>query len=198
MFLHVSVILFTGGGWSALLHAGIPPRPEAGTSPGTRPPRSRQPPPQEQRQASPPGTGTPPPHSAQCMLGDTDNKREVRILLECSLVQLVSSCNTKTIQVLTVPNFVFSDRKHLFQLEIKFMMMTSPRGKKQSTQPEHLSNNAFSHCSLCVGFFLRRQDHTGRETLNITKSLFIHLLGVWDVEYLEYRLKSSRHREELE
>ena len=37
----------------------------------------------------PPGTrGRPPP--AQCMLGDTGNKRAVRILLECNLVYLNS------------------------------------------------------------------------------------------------------------
>ena len=49
MFLHLSVILFTGG-VSASVHAGI---------------------------------HNPPP---QCMLGDTGNKRAVRILLECILV----------------------------------------------------------------------------------------------------------------
>ena len=64
MFLHVSVILFTGG--SASVHAGIH-RPWDET-----PPRSRPPP------------GPDPPE--QCMLGDTGNKRSVRILLECILV----------------------------------------------------------------------------------------------------------------
>ena len=49
-----------------------PPRPEASTLPGTR---GRYPP--------IPEAGTPP---AQCMLGDTGNKRAVRILLECNLV----------------------------------------------------------------------------------------------------------------
>ena len=37
MFLHVSVILSTGGGWSASVHAGIPP-------PDQAPPRTRHPP----------------------------------------------------------------------------------------------------------------------------------------------------------
>ena len=48
------------------VHAGIPP------------PQSKQ----------PPGAGTPPPGAApaQCMLGDTANKRAVCILLECNLV----------------------------------------------------------------------------------------------------------------
>ena len=58
------------GGGSATLHAGMHP------------------PPRDQRQAPPPPmgpeAGTPPP--AQCMLGDTGNKRAVRILMECNLV----------------------------------------------------------------------------------------------------------------
>ena len=50
------------GEWSAPLHAGIHPRPPPpGPEAGTHPPRSRQPP-------SP---------TAQCMLGDTGNKRAV-------------------------------------------------------------------------------------------------------------------------
>ena len=61
MFLHVSVILFTGGGVSASVHVGI-----------HTPPRNRPPP------------GADPPE--QCMLGDTGNKRAVRILLQCILV----------------------------------------------------------------------------------------------------------------
>ena len=65
MFLHVFVILFTGGrGVSGSVHAGI------------HPPRSRQ----------PPGADTRPP--VQRMLGDTGNKRAVRILLQCILVKI--------------------------------------------------------------------------------------------------------------
>ena len=40
--------------------------------------------------------GTPPsrhPPPAQCMLGDTGNKRAIRILLECNLVQIIFSKN---------------------------------------------------------------------------------------------------------
>ena len=66
MFLHVAVILSTGGG-SASVHAGIPPPPGADT-PRRHPPRA----------------DTPPPE--QCMLGDTVNERAVCILLECNLV----------------------------------------------------------------------------------------------------------------
>ena len=62
----MSRILFTGrGGESASVHAGIPPE--------QTPPRTRHPPEQ-----------TPP---AQCMPGDTVNKRAVCILLECNLVR---------------------------------------------------------------------------------------------------------------
>ena len=61
----------SGGGGSAAFHAGMhPPGPEAGI---------------------PPGEQTPPP-PAQCMLGNTDNKRAVRILLESSLVSIYILC----------------------------------------------------------------------------------------------------------
>ena len=43
-------------------------------------------PPPDQRQALPPPAGPDNPHPPQCMLGDTGNKRAVRILLECNLV----------------------------------------------------------------------------------------------------------------
>ena len=78
MFLHVSVILLTGG-VSASVHAGIhhppweqTPTPGADTSPG----------------ANTPGADTPLEEIPleQCMLGDRGNKRAVRILLECILV----------------------------------------------------------------------------------------------------------------
>ena len=104
LFLHVSVILFTGG--SALLHAGIHPlgtrgrhpppqtrgrHPQSRHPPGTShptqdqgaPPRSRHPPDQ-----APPGTRKPPPPQVHCMLGDMGNKRAVCILLECNLVSV--------------------------------------------------------------------------------------------------------------
>ena len=93
---------------SATLHAGIhplptrdqkqaPPLPLRGDTPPPDQrqarPRSRHPIPQDQRQAPlrsrpPPRTRGRHPHSppAQCMLGDTGNKRVVRILLECNLV----------------------------------------------------------------------------------------------------------------
>ena len=66
IFLHLSVILFTGGG-SASVHAGIPPGPDppSGTPPSTPP------------------SGTPSPESRP---RHTVNERPVRILLECILV----------------------------------------------------------------------------------------------------------------
>ena len=63
IFLHLFVILFTGG--SASVHDGIPPPDQAPS--GTRPPQDQ----------APPGTE----HA-----GDTVNARAVRILLECNLV----------------------------------------------------------------------------------------------------------------
>ena len=82
MFLHVSVILFTGG--SAPLHAGIhthPPSDQRQAPPGTRPPRSRPP-----RANSPPGPdpqeqthlprSRPPPPSRHPPGADTSHPRE--------------------------------------------------------------------------------------------------------------------------
>ena len=66
IFLHLFVILFTGGGGSASVHAGILP-------PGTRPPLE---------QTHPSGTRPPPGTRLQ----HTVYERPVRILLECILV----------------------------------------------------------------------------------------------------------------
>ena len=71
---------FCSQGGSASVHAGIPRPPRADT------PRSGQPP---RGVDTPSGADTPPtrqPPPAQCMLGDTVNKRAVCILLECNLV----------------------------------------------------------------------------------------------------------------
>ena len=102
MFLHVCVILFTGG---VCLSACWDTTPQ-----DQDPPRSR--PPQDQaspllRSRHPPGPGTPP---EQSILGDTVNERAVRILLECNLVpsvcdiQLSYFCNkvSQTEQVIHV------------------------------------------------------------------------------------------------
>ena len=87
MFLHLSVILCTGG--SASVHAGMPP-PGAGTPPqehahpGTRHlPRTRHTP---QEQAPTPGLGTPPPPEERRLL-----LRMVHILLECILLLCVNT-----------------------------------------------------------------------------------------------------------
>ena len=75
----LSVILFTGGGGvSASVHAGI--HPPWHTPPRTDTPWANTP----LGVDTPPGSKHPPP--AQCMLGNTANKRAVRILLECILV----------------------------------------------------------------------------------------------------------------
>ena len=112
IFLHLFVILFTGGGrpqcmLGCPLGPGRHPLDHAppgtmhppdqvdtllgpGRPPGTmHPPRTMHPPgpgrpPQEQ--ADPPGPGRHPP--AQSMLGNTVNAWVVRILLECNLVSL--------------------------------------------------------------------------------------------------------------
>ena len=63
------------------------PPPEADPPESRHPPGSRHTSPQEAdppQEAEPPGSRHPPP--AQCMLGDTVNKRAVCILLECNLV----------------------------------------------------------------------------------------------------------------
>ena len=83
-YTYLSVILFTGGGGSASVHARIADPQEQTLPPGAdTPPRSRHPP-QEQNPlgADPPGADTSPQGAdtppAQCMLGDTANKRAVR------------------------------------------------------------------------------------------------------------------------
>ena len=96
MFLHLSVILFMGEGCLPQCMLGYTP-PEAdlpgADTPGSRHlPRSSHPP----KEQTPPGADTPPADTpweqtlpappAQCMLGDTGNKRAGRILLECILV----------------------------------------------------------------------------------------------------------------
>ena len=115
IFLHLSVILFTGG--SASVHAGIPPPPgtrqtppgpgrpppgpgrppwdQADTPGPGRPPQTRQTPPRPGRpppdQADPPGTRQTPPGPDR--LQHTVYERPVRILLECILVNSkIMSC----------------------------------------------------------------------------------------------------------
>ena len=97
MFLHLSVILFTRGdlGVSALVHAGIPPPrdqrqtplgPEADNPPpegDTPQTRGRHPPKQTPPKADPLEADTP---LRSACLGDTGNKRVLRILLKWILV----------------------------------------------------------------------------------------------------------------
>ena len=71
MFLHVSV--------SHSVHRGGLPQ----CMLGYHPPRTRPPPQSRHPQSRPPQEQTPP---AQCILGDTVNKRTVCILLKCNLV----------------------------------------------------------------------------------------------------------------
>ena len=75
MFLHLSVILFTGGSAQCML--------------GYHTPRTRHPPgtrhPHPLTRHPHPRPGTP----LQCMLGDTVNKLAVCILLECNLVSFI-------------------------------------------------------------------------------------------------------------
>ena len=97
MFLHLSVILFTGGG-SASVHAGIPsPQSRHPPGPGTPPPGpgssgadtpspgTRQPPEQTPPGADTPREQTPLPRPGT-LPGRRLQLRTVRILLECILV----------------------------------------------------------------------------------------------------------------
>ena len=88
MFLHVSVILFTGGVWPIACWDAPPgtrgrhPPATRGRHPsGSRPPSIPQPP-----GADPPRTRHPP--FTQCMLGEMGKERAVCIPLECNLVRL--------------------------------------------------------------------------------------------------------------
>ena len=72
--------------------------PRRGTPPSTRyPPAPGTPSPPPPDQVHPPGPGTPPGQvptpREQCMLGDAGNKRAVRILLECILVEFCFPIN---------------------------------------------------------------------------------------------------------
>ena len=84
IFLHLSVILFTGGG-SASVHAGR-------ADPPKQTPLGRHPlgPDTPTRTRHPPRCRHPP---TQCMLGDKANTRAVRILLECILVHIIFGLN---------------------------------------------------------------------------------------------------------
>ena len=80
MFLHLSVShsVHGGGGVCPSACSDKPPGPEADTPPGP--------------EADTPQEQTLPP--TQCMLGDTHNKRAVRIPLECILVKFVGGRQT--------------------------------------------------------------------------------------------------------
>ena len=84
----LSVILFTGGVCPSAYWETPPQTRGRHTSPGPDPPRSRHLQPLGADPPSPPLGADPPEQTlpAQCMLGDTGNKRAVRILLECVLV----------------------------------------------------------------------------------------------------------------
>ena len=108
MFLHVSVILFTGGCLPQCILGKTPP-PRANTPLGADFPKHQTPPlrvvvfegwgclPQCMLGYSPRKTHTPPGKTSpwetsdweQCMLGDMANKRAVRIQLECILVPIL-------------------------------------------------------------------------------------------------------------
>ena len=79
IFLQLSVILFTGG---VCLSACWDTTTTPGTQDQTPLPLSRHP----RDQSPPPTQEQAPPPTAQCMLGDTVNRRAVCILLECNLV----------------------------------------------------------------------------------------------------------------
>ena len=93
MFLHVSVILLTGGfSRDPPQDQGEPPpRTKENTPPGTKenPPRDQGEPPRDQGEHPPPGPGRPPQTKETPpgrTLQHTVNERLVRILLECILV----------------------------------------------------------------------------------------------------------------
>ena len=90
VFTHVCDSVHGGAGGSVPLHAGLHPslgtrgrHPPDQASPSSRHPQTRHTP-----RTRHPLAAAPP---AQCMLGDTANKRVVRILLECNLVCII--CN---------------------------------------------------------------------------------------------------------
>ena len=99
VFLHVSVCHSVHRGVSASVHAGIHlPGADIPWEQTATPPVQTIPPPWTRH----PPEQTPP---VQCMLGDTGNKRTVRILLECILVV---ECVLYNVIVMIKHNFVIS------------------------------------------------------------------------------------------
>ena len=111
MFLQLSIILFTGGVclsayWDTYPppqeqtpHGADTPPPEQQTTPWSRLPQSRHPAWSRHPRSRPPQSRHPPSRHppeqtppVQCMLGDTGNKRAIRILLECILVVNMFEC----------------------------------------------------------------------------------------------------------
>ena len=143
IFLHLSVILFTGG-VSASVHAWIPsarsrhpPRsrhtPEQ-TPPGayTRPPnpRSRHPPPPPQEQ-TPPGS----------RLRHTVNERPVRILLERILVDLLITFSDEFLHLARMKTTGFHSQNCVgVRGELLFATFFSERKEKTSVRKPNILN----------------------------------------------------------
>ena len=88
---------------SAPLHAGIPPPSRQSRPPGMETPLARQIPP------------------AQCILGDTVNKRVVCILLECSFVEFISNV-FNTNNSLQILDKIIGNRKYCWSLRDKSVL----------------------------------------------------------------------------
>ena len=127
MFLHVSVILFTGGvskqgepshgPGRTPLDQGEPPPPGPWRSPRDHgePPWTRENPPGPWR-TPPPSQGEPPPPGSR--LQNTVYERPVHILLECILV-----VNDVSSIITTLTCFAISQEAYLLHLAINFTLM---------------------------------------------------------------------------
>ena len=152
----LSVIMFTGGVCPSACWDAHPPGPETGTL--LPPPGPEADPSHDQRQAPHQTIGRHPPPRERCMLGDTGNKRAVRILLESILVFLfvllgidllkshsplapdifnfdrsISSCNAVVLQfcwIFLKPIFMkFTHQFRKFPLQVSVNKTFNPKGQ---------------------------------------------------------------------
>ena len=122
--------------------------------PGADTPGSRHPP-----GADPPGSRHP---RAQCILGDTGNKRVVRILLECKLVtvffrKILSFCGATDIPILDLDQICYRFQTSVDQLTIciPFRYKVHSSDSPMARHPADLLGTRMTHPSHSWGFLLK-------------------------------------------
>ena len=163
IFLHLCVILFTGGGsaWAGTPLAGTHPQA------GTHPPWQVHP-------------------REQCMLGDTGYKRAVRILLECILVESMNLI-CKTEQSEQTRNKVVLERGVIWRrcpnnLQYHFTLASS------TTSSIPHQNKVNKTLRTCVGGLHYCTTFQGDSTKKITNWTWSLLLDLWRCSFRNIKL----------